>query len=49
MLEGGTAMGLLRVICKRGDDQLYWNEQDAQADDAEANAAIREAERIAGT
>jgi hypothetical protein len=49
MLEGGTAMGLLRVICKRGDDRLHWNEQDAQAGDAEANAAIREAERIAGT
>ena len=46
MLEGGTAMGLLRVICKRGDDRLHWNEQDAQAGDAEANAAIREAERI---
>ena len=39
-------MGLLRVICTRGDDRLHWNEQDAQAGDAEANAAIREAERI---
>jgi len=39
-------MGLLRVISKRGDDRVHWNEQDAQAGDAEARAAIREAERI---
>ncbi|HEY6405910.1 MAG TPA: hypothetical protein VIY29_00430 [Ktedonobacteraceae bacterium] len=39
-------MGLLRVIGTRGDDRLHWNEQDAQAGDAEAIAAIREAERI---
>ena len=39
-------MGLLRVISKRGDEQVHWNEQDALAGDAEANAAIREAERI---
>ena len=39
-------MGMLRVISKRGDDRVYWNEQDALAGDAEANAAIREAERI---
>ncbi len=39
-------MGMVRVICKRGDDRLHWNEQDALAGDAEAMAAIREAERI---
>ncbi len=39
-------MGLLRVISKRGDDRVQWNEQDAQAGNAEALAAIREAERI---
>ena len=39
-------MGMLRVISKRGDDRVQWNEQDALAGDAEANAAIREAERI---
>lgn len=39
-------MGMLRVISKRGDDRLFWNVQDAQAGDAEAAAAIREAERI---
>lgn len=41
-------MGLLWVISKRGDDRVHWNEQDALAGDAEAKAAIREAERIAG-
>jgi hypothetical protein len=44
--EGEPAMGMLQVISKRGDDRVQWNEQDAQAGDAEANAAIREAERI---
>ena len=40
-------MGMVRVISKRGDDRVQWNEQDAQeADDAEAMAAIREAERV---
>jgi hypothetical protein len=44
--EGEPAMGMLRVISKRGDDRVQWNEQDALAGDAEAIAAIREAERI---
>ena len=39
-------MGMLRVISKHGDDRVQWNEQDALAGDAEALAAIREAERI---
>ncbi len=39
-------MGMLRVISKRGDDRVQWNEQDAQVGDAEALAAIQEAERI---
>ncbi len=39
-------MGMLRVISRRGDDRVQWNEQDARAGDAEALAAIREAERI---
>ena len=39
-------MGMLRVISKRGDDRVQWNELDAQAGDPEAIAAIREAERI---
>ncbi len=39
-------MGMLRIISKRGDNRLGWNEQDVLAGDAEAMAAIREAERI---
>jgi len=39
-------MGMLRVISKRGDNRLRWNEQDALAGDPEAMAAIQEAERI---
>jgi len=39
-------MGVLRVISKHGDDRVQWNEQDAQAGDALAMSAIREAERI---
>ena len=39
-------MGMLRVISKHGDDRVQWNEQDAQAGNAKAMAAIREAESI---
>ena len=39
-------MGVLRVISKHGDDCVQWNELDVQSGDAEAMAAIREAERI---
>ena len=39
-------MGMLRIISKRGDERLLWNEQDALAGDAEAMAALREVERI---
>ena len=39
-------MGMLRIISNRGDERLRWNEQDVLAGDAEALAAIREAERI---
>lgn len=39
-------MGMLRVISKRGDDRVQWNQQDARTGNAEAIAAIREAERI---
>ena len=37
---------MLRVISKRGDDRVQWNDQGVQVGDAEAMAAIREAERI---
>jgi len=42
----GVAMGMLRIVSNRGDERLLWNEQDALAGDAEALAAIGEAERI---
>jgi len=37
---------MLRIISKRGDDRLLWNAEDALAGDAQAIAAIQEAERI---
>ena len=43
-------MGMVRVISKRGDDRVQWNEQDAQAGNAEATAflveAVKQAEQI---
>jgi len=39
-------MGMLRIISKRGDDRLLWDEENVLVGDAEAIAAIREAERI---
>lgn len=39
-------MGILRIISKRGDDRVHWNAEKALAGDAEAMAAVREAERI---
>jgi hypothetical protein len=37
---------MLRVMSRRGDDRVAWDEQKVLAGDAEALAAIREAERI---
>ncbi|HEV2656755.1 MAG TPA: hypothetical protein VGT82_17445 [Ktedonobacteraceae bacterium] len=37
---------MLRVMSRRGDDRVTWDEQKVQAGDPEASAAIREAERI---
>lgn len=39
-------MGMLRIMSRRGDDRLSWDGQKAVAGDAEAVAAVREAERI---
>jgi hypothetical protein len=39
-------VGILRVMSRRGDDQISWDKQQLQAGDPEAIAAIREAERI---
>ena len=44
--EGGTTVGMLRVMSKRGDDRVSWDEQRVLAGDPEASAAVREAERI---
>ncbi len=37
---------MLRVMSRRGDDRLTWDEQKVLAGDSEAIAAVREAERI---
>ncbi len=39
-------MGMLRMMSRRGDDRLTWDQQKATLGDPEALAAIREAERI---
>jgi hypothetical protein len=37
---------MLRVMSRRGDDRITWDEQKVLEGDPEALAAIREAERI---
>ncbi|HYB01479.1 MAG TPA: hypothetical protein VED37_14775 [Ktedonobacteraceae bacterium] len=44
--EGGTTVGMLRVMSRRGDDRITWDEQRVLTGDPEAIAAVREAERI---
>lgn len=39
-------MGMLRVMSRRGDDRVTWDQQKVSANDPEAMAAIREAEHI---
>ena len=39
-------MGMLRVMSRRGDDRIIWDTQQVEAQNPEAVAAIREAERI---
>ena len=39
-------MGMLRVMSRRGDDRITWEEQKVLAGDPEAVAAVREAEKI---
>lgn len=45
-MKEGTTVGMLRVMSRRGDDRLTWDNQKVQTGDPEALAAIREAERI---
>jgi len=37
---------MLRVMSRRGDDRITWDEQRVHTGDTEAIAAVREAERI---
>jgi hypothetical protein len=39
-------MGMLRVLSRHGDDRYTWDVSAVQTGDAEAEAAVREAERI---
>ncbi|HEY7985223.1 MAG TPA: hypothetical protein VID73_13685 [Ktedonobacterales bacterium] len=39
-------MSVLRVMSRRGDDHVAWDVQQVEVGDAEAIAAVREAERI---
>ena len=39
-------MGMLRVLSRQGDDRYAWNAAEVESGDAEAIAAIKEAERI---
>jgi hypothetical protein len=42
-------MGMLRVLSRRGDDQVTWDMQLVETHDPEAQAAVREAEHIFST
>ena len=44
--EGEITMGMLRVMSRRGDDRIIWDEQLVATNDPETIAAIEEAERI---
>jgi hypothetical protein len=37
---------MLRIMSRRGDDRITWDQQKLQVGDPEATAAVREAERI---
>lgn len=39
-------MGMLRIMSRHGDDQIVWDTRCTATSDAEAEAAICEAERI---
>src|SRR5215469_12404108 len=44
--EEGQIMGVLRVLSSHGDDRYTWDQTAALTGDLEAEAAVREAERI---
>jgi hypothetical protein len=39
-------MGMLRIMSRSGDERVAWDHRKAEIGDAEAAAAVREAERI---
>ena len=39
-------MGMLRIMSRRGDERVVWDNEKVGSNDLEAIAAIREAERI---
>ena len=39
-------MGMLRIMSRRGDERVVWDNEKLESNDLEAVAAIREAERI---
>ena len=39
-------VGMLRIMSRRGDDRISWNNQGVETNDPEAMAAVLEAERI---
>jgi hypothetical protein len=39
-------MGMLRIMSRKGDERVAWDNSKVEANDPEAIAAIREAERI---
>jgi len=39
-------VGMLRVMSRRGDDRVTWDEQKVLAGESDAVAAVREAEKI---
>ena len=39
-------MSVLRIMSRRGDDRITWDQEKVAAGDPEAIAAVREAERI---
>ena len=39
-------MGMLRIMSRRGDERVVWDNEKIESNDLDAVAAIREAERI---
>jgi hypothetical protein len=46
VLKRRQTMGMLRIMSRRGDERVVWDNEKVDSNDLEAVAAIREAERI---